>query len=33
MSYREYVAQHSDLNWDGQEDRFDDFEKIGLDNE
>jgi|TARA_A200000159_G_scaffold142743_1_gene146471 hypothetical protein len=33
MSYKEYVAQHSDLNWDGQEDRFDDFEKVGENDE
>jgi hypothetical protein len=29
MSYLEWLAQFFDLNHDGQEDRHDDYEKIG----
>ena len=33
MSFKEKMAEQSDLNWDGQTDQYDDGEKVGENNE
>lgn len=33
MSFKERMAEQSDLNWDGQTDQYDDGEKVGENNE
>jgi len=33
MSTKDLYASQSDLNWDGQDDQYDDFEKVGENDE
>lgn len=33
MTFKEKIAEQSDLNWDGQTDQYDDGEKVGANDE